>query len=85
MNKLQNGLYDQVQETYLELTEIEFRILSLTCEKVNDASIAILLNTSVKVIRNTRTVVRKKLGFPEYDRDFLAHLKEKISETQLIR
>ena len=85
MNNLQDGLYEKVRETYPELTEVEFRILCLTCEKMNDASIAILLNTSVKVIRNTRTVIRKKLEFPEYDRDFLAHLKEKISETQLIR
>ena len=80
MNKLQNGLYDQVQETYPELKETEFRVLCLTCEKMDDKSIVILLNISLKVIRNTRTIVRKKLEFPEYDRDFLAHLKEKLAK-----
>ena len=77
MNQLQSGLYDQVKETYPELKETEFRVFCLTCEKIDDKSIAILLNTSIDMVRKMRSEIRKTLKMSSGDRDFLSYLRKK--------
>jgi DNA-binding CsgD family transcriptional regulator len=80
MNNKQNALYDKIQAKYPQLNETEFRILCLTCEKLDDIEIAIILDRKISIIRKIRNKVREEIGIPRYTHDFLSFL-QKIIDT----
>jgi tetratricopeptide (TPR) repeat protein len=66
MNQLKDGFYDQIRHRYPQLSETEFRICCLSCEKFDDSDIAVLLNTTHHMIQKKRSSIRKKLGVPHH-------------------
>ncbi|MDR3327399.1 MAG: tetratricopeptide repeat protein [Prevotellaceae bacterium] len=70
MNNLRNGFYDQIQKQYPQLSEQEFRICSLTCEKFTDTEISTIMGISINMVRKIRSRIRKKIGMPMSAHDY---------------
>jgi tetratricopeptide (TPR) repeat protein len=66
MNKLHKGHLNKIQETFPNLSELEYKICCLTKSGLNNTEIAILLKSNVNIIQIRKTAIRKKLGIPEH-------------------
>jgi hypothetical protein len=79
MNILQNGFYDKIKEKYPHWNETEFRVFCLTCEpQFDDTIIAVVLDTTIPMVRKIRNKVRKDMGIPKYDHNFIAFLEQDL-------
>lgn len=80
MNSLYDGLYDEIKKKYPQWDEMDFRIFCMSNEnQFNDNEIALILNTTIPMIRKIRSKIRKDMGIPKYSHDFIPFLKENTS------
>ena len=62
LNKLGEGIFDQIKTNYPQLNESEFRICCLAYVDFDNAEIALLLNYRVNTVEVKKSSIRKKLG-----------------------
>jgi len=77
MNDDSNGLYEKIRIKYPQLSEQEFRICCLTCEKgFTDKEIEKIIGGNINSIRKTRSELRKEFGMAERENFFVFFEKE---------
>lgn len=66
MNKLHNGFFDSVRNTFPQLDETDFRICCLIYANFSNTEIGIILGMTTSSIASRRSSLRKKMGVEEY-------------------
>jgi len=78
IDTIKDGLYRQIRNKYPQMSEQEFRIGCLSCETdFDDNQIAIILGTTINMVRRIRSDLRKKLGMTR-GKGFIEFFKEQF-------
>jgi hypothetical protein len=91
LDELQGGFYDWLHEQYPFLSEDELHLCCLSYEKMRDADIAYILDTSETMVQRRRSDIRRKVNIPprgdlhaffskQFDKKNLSKTGKKLSE-----
>lgn len=91
LDELQGGLYDWLHEQYPFLSGDELRLCCLSYEKIRDADIAHILDTSETMVQRRRSDIRRKIDIPprgdlhdffskQFDKKNLSKTGKKLSD-----